>query len=148
MENIVARPSRHRSRAARFLTALAAAFGLVSPTSFAAPAGSTSGAENLSLSIQRATLENGLPVVMNVDHGSPSIAVCVTYDVGSRNEVPGRSGFAHLFEHLMFQGSAHVTKGEHFKLITARGGTLNGTTSTDRTNYFETLPSSELGLAL
>jgi len=85
---------------------------------------------------------------MNVDHGSPSVAVCVTYDVGSRNEQPGRSGFAHLFEHMMFQGSAHVAKGEHFKLVTARGGTLNGTTSTDRTNYFEMLPSSELPLSL
>jgi predicted Zn-dependent peptidase len=145
MENIVARSPCRR---ARFLSALVAAVGLVSPTSFAAPAGSTGGAENLSLSVQRATLENGLRVVMNVDHGSPNIAVCVTYDVGSRNEVKGRSGFAHLFEHMMFQGSGHVAKGEHFKLITARGGTLNGTTSVDRTNYFEMLPSSELALAL
>jgi zinc protease len=102
----------------------------------------------LALSIQRATLENGLRVVMNVDHGAPNVAVCVVYDVGSRNEGEGRSGFAHLFEHMMFQGSGHVQKGEHFKLITARGGTLNGTTSTDRTNYFEMLPASELPLAL
>jgi zinc protease len=145
MENIVARSSCRR---ARFLSALVAAVGLVSPTSFAAPAGSTAGGENLSLSVQRVTLENGLRVVMNVDHGSPNIAVCVTYDVGSRNEISGRSGFAHLFEHMMFQGSGHVAKGEHFKLITARGGTLNGTTSVDRTNYFEMLPSSELALAL
>jgi predicted Zn-dependent peptidase len=102
----------------------------------------------LALAIQRVTLENGLRVVLNVDHSSPNVAVCVVYDVGSRNEVPGRSGFAHLFEHMMFQGSQHVGKGEHFKLITARGGTLNGTTSQDRTNYFEMLPSSELPLAL
>jgi predicted Zn-dependent peptidase len=102
----------------------------------------------LALSLQRVTLDNGLRVVMNVDHSSPNIAACVVYDVGSRNEVTGRSGFAHLFEHMMFQGSARVAKGEHFKLITARGGTLNGTTSTDRTNYFEMLPSSELALAL
>ena len=105
-------------------------------------------AGSLALSLQRATLDNGLRVVMNVDHASPNIAACVVYDVGSRNEVEGRSGFAHLFEHMMFQGSKGVQKGEHFKLITARGGTLNGTTSTDRTNYFEMLPSSELSLAL
>jgi predicted Zn-dependent peptidase len=85
---------------------------------------------------------------MNVDHSSPNVAVCVTYDVGSRNEEVGRAGFAHLFEHMMFQGSGNVEKGQHFTLITARGGTLNGTTSTDRTNYFEMLPSSELALAL
>jgi zinc protease len=102
----------------------------------------------LALSVQRATLQNGLRVVMNVDHGAPNVAVCVVYDVGSRNEVEGRSGFAHLFEHMMFQGSAHVPKGGHFTLISARGGTLNGTTSTDRTNYFEMLPASELPLAL
>ena len=145
MKNIVARSSCPR---AWFLSALVAAAGLVSPTSFATPAGSPGGTENLSLSVQRVTLENGLRVVMNVDHGSPNIATCVTYDVGSRNEINGRSGFAHLFEHMMFQGSGHVAKGEHFKLITARGGTLNGTTSVDRTNYFEMLPSSELALSL
>src|SRR5678815_2072811 len=86
---------------------------------------------NLALSIQRATLDNGLRVVLNVDKSSPNVAVCVFYDVGSRNEVPGRTGFAHLFEHMMFEGSKHVGKGEHFKLVTARGGTLNGTTSGD-----------------
>jgi predicted Zn-dependent peptidase len=103
---------------------------------------------NLALSIQRATLENGLRVVLNVDKSSPNVAVSVVYDVGSRNETPGRTGFAHLFEHMMFEGSKNVGKGEHFKLITARGGTLNGTTSTDRTNYFEILPASELPLAI
>jgi predicted Zn-dependent peptidase len=144
-ENIVTQASRLR---ARILTALAAPLALVAPTLQAAATPSTSDASALSLSIQRVTLENGLRVVMNVDHASPDVAVCVTYDVGSRNEEQGKSGFAHLFEHIMFQGSAHVAKGEHFKLITARGGTLNGTTSTDRTNYFEMLPSSELALAL
>jgi len=141
----VAHASRLR---ARILTALAAPIALVAPTSRAAPPPTANDASALSLSIQRATLDNGLRVVMNVDHASPDVAVCVTYDVGSRNEEPGKSGFAHLFEHIMFQGSAHVAKGEHFKLITARGGTLNGTTNTDRTNYFEMLPSSELPLAL
>jgi zinc protease len=104
--------------------------------------------ERLALSIQRVTLENGLRVVLNQDASSPTIAVSVTYDVGARNEVPGQSGFAHLFEHMMFQGSKNVKRGQHFTLISERGGTLNGTTSADRTNYFESLPSSELELAL
>ncbi|HWA78018.1 MAG TPA: pitrilysin family protein [Polyangiaceae bacterium] len=104
--------------------------------------------ERLALSIQRVTLDNGLRVVLNKDSSSPTVAVSVTYDVGSRSEGPGQSGFAHLFEHMMFQGSQNVKKGQHFGLITERGGTLNGTTSSDRTNYFESLPSSELELAL
>jgi len=104
--------------------------------------------ERLALSIQRLTLENGLRVVLNPDPSSPTIAVSVTYDVGARHEGPGQSGFAHLFEHMMFQGSKNVKRGQHFKLISERGGTLNGTTSADRTNYFESLPSSELELAL
>ena len=102
----------------------------------------------LSLQVQKATLDNGLRVVMNVDRTSPTIAVAVTYDVGARNEERGRSGFAHLFEHMMFEGSANVAKGEHFKLVSGHGGNLNGTTSSDRTNYFEMLPSNELPLAL
>ena len=100
------------------------------------------------LEIERMTLDNGLRVVLNRDVTSPTVAVCVWYDVGSRNEKPGEGGFAHLFEHMMFQGSANVPKGEHFKLVTSHGGTLNGTTSEDRTNYFEMLPQSELALAL
>jgi zinc protease len=102
----------------------------------------------LSLQVQKATLDNGLRVVMNVDHTSPTVAVAVTYDVASRNEERVRSGFAHLFEHMMFEGSANVQKGDHFKLVAGHGGTLNGTTSSDRTNYFEMLPSNELPLAL
>jgi predicted Zn-dependent peptidase len=105
-------------------------------------------AQDLALQVQKATLDNGLRVVMNVDHTSPTIAVAVTYDVGARNEERGRSGFAHLFEHMMFEGSANVPKGEHFKLVSSHGGNLNGTTSSDRTNYFEMLPSNELPLAL
>lgn len=104
--------------------------------------------ERLALAIQRTTLDNGLRVVMNTDPSSPTVAVSVTYDVGSRNERVGQSGFAHLFEHMMFQGSRNLEKGEHFSLVAGRGGTLNGTTSADRTNYFELLPSSEIELAL
>ena len=100
------------------------------------------------LHVSRATLNNGLRIVMNQDRTVPTVAVSVYYDVGSRNEAKGRSGFAHLFEHMMFQGSANVGKGEHFSLIINRGGSANGTTSNDRTNYFETLPSNELALGL
>ena len=100
------------------------------------------------ISLQKARLSNGMRVIMDVESESPTVAICVTYDVGSRNEGPGQSGFAHLFEHMMFQGSRHVSKGKHFQIIASRGGTLNGTTSADRTNYFETLPANELELAL
>ncbi len=98
--------------------------------------------------LQRLTLENGLRVVLDENHSAPSVSVCVTYDVGGRNERVGRTGFAHLFEHLMFQGSRNVAKGEHFSLIASRGGRMNGTTNKDRTNYFEDLPSHELALGL
>jgi len=100
------------------------------------------------LPVERHTLDNGLRVVLSPDRTIPTVAVAVYYDVGSRNEEVGRSGFAHLFEHMMFQGSANVAKGEHFSLIMNRGGSMNGTTSQDRTNYFETLPSNELELGL
>lgn len=100
------------------------------------------------LPIRRERLDNGLRVVLSPDRTVPTVAIAVYYDVGSRNEERGRSGFAHLFEHMMFQGSENVGKGDHFSLIMNRGGTLNGTTSHDRTNYFETLPSNELALGL
>jgi zinc protease len=102
----------------------------------------------LRLAVKRATLDNGLRVVLHPDRTAPTVAVCVVYDVGSRNEERGRSGFAHLFEHMMFQGSTNVPRGEHFKLVTSHGGVLNGTTSSDRTTYYQMLPSSELALGL
>jgi len=98
--------------------------------------------------IERLSIENGLRLVLAPDHNAKTVAISVTYGVGSRDEGPGQSGFAHLFEHMMFQGSQHVAKGQHFTLISERGGSMNGTTSTDRTNYFEVLPSSELPLAM
>lgn len=101
-----------------------------------------------SLTILTHTLDNGLRLVMNPDPRVPTVAVAVYYDVGSRDEEPGRSGFAHLFEHMMFQGSANVGKAEHFTLINSRGGSANGTTSRDRTNYYQTMPSNELELAI
>jgi predicted Zn-dependent peptidase len=98
--------------------------------------------------IQQFTLKNGLRVVLSEDHSAPTYSICVTYDAGSRDEKPGHTGFAHLFEHMMFQGSENVGKGEHFILIENNGGGMNGTTNTDRTNYFETLPANQLDLAL
>ena len=98
--------------------------------------------------IEQFTLENGLRVVLNEDHSVPVVSVAVYYDVGSRNEREGRTGFAHLFEHMMFQGSENVPKAAHFQYISNAGGTMNGTTSSERTNYFETLPASQLPLAL
>jgi predicted Zn-dependent peptidase len=94
------------------------------------------------------TLANGLRVQLVEDHGAPVIAVNVAYDVGSRNERPGRTGFAHLFEHMMFKGSRNVGDGEHFYQVFSNGGTMNGTTSSDLTLYFETLPANQLELAL
>ncbi|MBU3870147.1 insulinase family protein [Streptomyces sp. 4503] len=93
-------------------------------------------------------LANGLRVVLSEDHLTPVAAVCLWYDVGSRHEVKGRTGLAHLFEHLMFQGSAQVTGNGHFELVQGAGGSLNGTTSFERTNYFETMPAHQVELAL
>jgi predicted Zn-dependent peptidase len=93
-------------------------------------------------------LPNGLRLIIAEDHLAPVVAVNVWYDVGSKHEVPGKTGFAHLFEHVMFQGSRNVGKAEHIALIQAAGGTMNGTTWLDRTNYFETVPSHQLELAL
>jgi predicted Zn-dependent peptidase len=100
------------------------------------------------LKIEEYTLPNGLRVVLNQDNAVPVVAVAVYYNVGSRNEREDRTGFAHLFEHMMFQGSDNVKKAEHFQFIMKAGGTMNGTTSSERTNYFETLPASQLPLAL
>ncbi|MDQ6829202.1 MAG: insulinase family protein [Gemmatimonadota bacterium] len=93
-------------------------------------------------------LDNGLLVTLSEDHTAPIVAVNLWYHVGSANEREGRTGFAHLFEHMLFQGSAHVEANEHFELVQRAGGTLNGSTWLDRTNYFETVPSNQLALAL
>ncbi len=97
---------------------------------------------------QDVRLENGLRVILVEDHSAPVFSICMTYNVGSRHERPGRTGFAHLFEHMMFKGSENVGSGEHFVLIFNNGGSMNGTTSEDRTNYFEALPANQLDLAL
>jgi zinc protease len=93
-------------------------------------------------------LQNGMRVVLSRDTAVPVIALYVIYDVGARSEEKGRTGFAHLFEHMMFEGSANVKKGEHFKYVSANGGQMNGSTHPDYTDYFETMPSNKLGLAL
>jgi len=93
-------------------------------------------------------LPNGLRLIVSEDHLAPVAAVNIWYNVGSKHEVEGKTGFAHLFEHVMFQGSAHVAKAEHIALVQAAGGTMNGTTWLDRTNYFETMPAHQLELAL
>jgi len=102
----------------------------------------------LSIPFERHRLDNGLKVVLAPDRTVPVVATNLWYGVGSRNEVEGMTGFAHLFEHMMFQGSAHVPKNRHFELIERVGGTLNATTWFDRTNYFETVPSNDLELTL
>ncbi|MGI9191074.1 MAG: M16 family metallopeptidase [Chitinophagaceae bacterium] len=93
---------------------------------------------------QQFVLPNGLTILVHEDHSDPVVHVDVTYHVGSAREEIGKSGFAHFFEHMMFQGSDNVADEQHFKLITEAGGTLNGTTNRDRTNYFETVPSNQL----
>jgi zinc protease len=98
--------------------------------------------------IERFTLDNGLRVVLSPDSSSPVVAVAVYYDVGMRSEPQGRTGFAHLFEHLMFQGSASLGKTEHFTYVQGNGGTLNGSTHVDYTNYYEVMPSAATELAL
>ncbi|MCK0111114.1 insulinase family protein [Ornithinimicrobium sp. F0845] len=103
---------------------------------------------SLDYPIATRTLSNGLRVVVSRDHTVPTVTVNIWVGVGSRHERPGSTGLAHLFEHLMFQGSANVAEGEHFTLLMEQGGTLNATTWFDRTNYFETVPTGALELAL
>lgn len=93
-------------------------------------------------------LDNGLHVILHEDHSTPIVAVTVLYHVGSKNEKPGRSGFAHFFEHLMFEGSKNIDRGEYMKLVQSNGGALNANTTFDRTFYYEILPSNEFELAL
>ncbi|MGI9167144.1 MAG: M16 family metallopeptidase [Pyrinomonadaceae bacterium] len=105
-------------------------------------------ARKVQVDYKETTLKNGLRVITVEDHSAPVVAISVTYNVGSRNERRGRTGFAHLFEHMMFKGSENVGSGEHFVLVFNNGGTMNGTTNEDRTNYFEALPANQLDLAL
>ena len=102
----------------------------------------------MKIPVESYRLPNGLLVTLSEDHSAPIVAVNLWYHVGSANEREGRTGFAHLFEHMLFQGSEHVGANEHFELVQRAGGTLNGSTWLDRTNYFETVPSNQLAIAL
>ena len=102
----------------------------------------------MQIPIETYRLSNGLQVTLSRDNTAPIVAVNLWYHVGSANERAGRTGFAHLFEHMLFQGSEHVGANEHFELVQRAGGTLNGSTWLERTNYFETVPSNQLELAL
>jgi zinc protease len=105
-------------------------------------------AAGLNIPIERYTLANGMRVVLSPDNTAPVVSVYVIYGVGSRSEQKGRTGFAHLFEHMMFQGSKNVAKAQHFQIVQANGGNLNGSTHPDYTDYFEVLPSNKLAVGL
>lgn len=102
----------------------------------------------IAIAYSKYKLANGLTVILHEDHSDPLVHVDVTYHVGSNREEVGRSGFAHFFEHMMFQGSANVADEEHFRLVSNAGGSLNGSTNSDRTNYYETMPVNQLETAL
>ncbi|HUL73997.1 MAG TPA: pitrilysin family protein [Vicinamibacterales bacterium] len=128
------------SRVTRILLALPACLILIQPATQA----TQSGASAIKIAFETYTLPNGLTVILAPDHTTPTVAVDVWYHVGSKNETVGRTGFAHLFEHVMFTGSGHVPYGIHDKLTEGVGGSNNGTTSNDRTTYYETVPSNYL----
>lgn len=133
--------------------ALAVALGIFAIPSWlaASPAGNDDSKPSMTLPKLQFTetkLDNGLRVILVPEHSAPVYAIDVAYNVGSRNERPGRTGFAHLFEHMMFQGSENVGKGEHFMQVLNNGGGMNGTTNEDRTTYFEALPKNQLDLGL
>jgi zinc protease len=125
-----------------------AAAGLVAaPPNKPAPL-DTAPSREVQIPFEQATLKNGLRVILSEDHSAPTVSLCLTFDVGSRNELPGHTGFAHLFEHMMFQGSQNVGKGEHLILVQVNGGDVNGQTSDDSTIYYERMPANQLDLAL
>ena len=125
-----------------------AGLALVSAAVVAMPVPVSVQALKLAVPYTMFTLPNGLTVILHEDHSVPKVAVNVWYHVGSAREKPGRTGFAHLFEHLMFEGSGHVKEGEFDTLLESVGGSNNGSTTSDRTNYFETVPSNALDIAL
>jgi predicted Zn-dependent peptidase len=123
--------------------------GPVPPNAAAAPGGERAVTEVPNIEFERYTLDNGLEVILHPDPTVPLVAVDVWYHVGSGDETPGKSGFAHLFEHMMFQGAKHIGADVHFELLRKIGASsINGTTNTDRTNYFEVVPSHHIETAL
>jgi zinc protease len=111
-------------------------------------AASSAFAAEFKVPFEKYKLDNGLRVILSQDNSVPVVAVYIIYDVGARSEEKGRTGFAHLFEHMMFEGSANAPKGTHFKMVESNGGNLNGSTHPDYTDYFEVLPSNKLAVAL
>src|SRR5262245_25647072 len=127
------------------ITSASIAVGQTRPTSPAPPAQKS---DAISVPYKMFTLANGLTLIVHEDHSVPVVTVNVWYHVGSANEKPGRTGFAHLFEHLMFEGSGHVKEGDFDNFLEAAGGDNNASTANDRTNYYINIPSSALDLAL
>lgn len=133
------------------LLVLTAVFMAVLPATFAQPKlveKVTKKGDELVIPYEKYVLPNGLTLIVHEDHSDPVVHVDVTYHVGSAREEIGKSGFAHFFEHMMFQGSDNVADEQHFKIVTEAGGTLNGSTNRDRTNYYETVPANQLEKAL
>jgi zinc protease len=130
------------------LVGLGFALGLSRALSAAPAQEQAAGVKVPKLEFRDVKLDNGLRVILVPDHSAPVFGIDVCYNVGSRNERPGRTGFAHLFEHMMFEGSENVGKGEHFISVYNNGGGMNGTTNEDRTTYFEELPKNQMDLAL
>src|SRR5213592_4253333 len=130
--------------------AAALAFLVVACTAAAQqpPAARPAASDAIRIPFETYTLPNGLTVILSADRATPTVAVVAWYHVGSKNELPGRTGFAHLFEHVMFTGSGHVPYGLHDKLTEGVGGSNNGTTNNDRTVYYETVPANYLESAL
>src|SRR2546426_92695 len=127
----------------KYLVPIAIAWLVLSVTSsFATDAGLPR------IAFSETRLDNGLRVILAPDHSAPVLAVNIIYAVGSRDERPGRTGFAHLFEHMMYQGSENVGKGELFLLLENNGGDFNGTTNEDRTTYYEIVPKNQMDLVL
>jgi zinc protease len=122
--------------------------GLLAGLPLAAPAAAQQAAQAGDIQFETYRLDNGLRVILAPDPGATAVAVNLWYDVGSRHERPGRSGFGHLFEHLMFQGSQNVERGQHMQLVQRAGGSLNASITEDRTNYFQTVPAHQYNLAL
>ena len=131
-----------------FLAIFVCACVATAPVAAQAPTTKPAASKSITIPLQEHKLKNGLQVILSEDHSAPTYSIAVTYNVGSRDEKRGRTGFAHLFEHMMFQGSEKVGKGEHFILVLNNGGGMNGTTNADRTNYFQTLPANQLDLGL
>ena len=145
----MSRIRRSSARAYAFGSAVAfVAMAVAAPTAPAQKPASHATRSEITIPFEHYQLANGLNVILSPDHAVPTVAVDMWYHVGSKNEVPGRTGFAHLFEHVMFTGSGHVPYGLHDKLTEGVGGGNNGTTNNDRTVYYETVPSNYLESAL